>query len=45
VKKGFRDMQEKMRGQANPYEQQSTAPEPKSSVAGKGDYIDFEEVK
>lgn len=45
VKKGFRDMQEKMREQTNPDAQQSASGEPKPSVVRKGDYIDFEEIK
>jgi hypothetical protein len=46
IKKGFREMQEKMNvnqqqnEQAQPHAQQQTNPRPKSS-----DYIDFEEVK
>ena len=47
VKKGFRDMQQKMNGQPpeappNPSSHRSSAP---STKAPAGDYIDFEEVK
>lgn len=46
IKKGFREMQEKMNEQ---YQQQAQSQAPadinKSSKAPAGDYIDFEEVK
>jgi len=45
VKKGFRDMEEKMREQPGAYGQQTRSGESKTTVTGKGDYIDFEEVK
>jgi len=50
VKRGFRDMQERMQEQARQYQQypgqQQPASGPSSSgTPGKGDYIDFEEIK
>lgn len=51
IKKGFREMQEKMneqyRQQQQPqdYANSSTASKPDPSKVSKGDYIDFEEIK
>ena len=38
-------MEEKMREQPGAYGQQTRSGESKTTVTGKGDYIDFEEVK
>ncbi len=46
VKRGFRDMHERMNGHANANGSQKNSRSPKSSGTKKaGDYIDFEEVK
>ncbi len=46
VKRGFRDMHERMNGHANANGSQKNSGSPKSSGTKKaGDYIDFEEVK
>lgn len=42
IKKGFREMQERMNEQ---YRQQEASPAQKPSKAPAGDYIDFEEIK
>ena len=42
LKKGFREMQEKMQQQANQQQEQAQRPHEKSKV---GEYIDFEEIK
>jgi hypothetical protein len=43
VRRGFRDMQERMNGQTEPQTSSSPHAEPKRKPVG--DYIDFEEVK
>jgi hypothetical protein len=43
VKRGFREMQERMQGQANQTSAQDNPATPKQNTGG--DYIDFEEVK
>jgi hypothetical protein len=52
IKKGFREMQEKMNDQYRQQQQQQqgyagseTAPKAGTSKTSKGDYIDFEEIK
>jgi hypothetical protein len=51
IKKGFREMQEKMNEQYRQQQQQqgnpqdATTPRPGTSTVSKGDYIDFEEIK
>jgi hypothetical protein len=45
VRKGFREMQEKMHQHAHPGQQERNTAEPKSAQKPVGDYIDFEEVK
>jgi hypothetical protein len=45
VRKGFREMQEKMHQNAHPGQQERNTAEPKSAQKPVGDYIDFEEVK
>jgi hypothetical protein len=46
VKKGFREMNERMRQQAEGFEPQKTpVQKPKSEENKPGDYIEFEEVK
>lgn len=46
VKKGFRDMKEKMNEHANKQEtSQKTNPEDSASKEKVGEYIDFEEIK
>jgi hypothetical protein len=51
IKKGFREMQEKMneqyrqQQQQQGYSQDPAAPRPGTSNVSKGDYIDFEEIK
>jgi hypothetical protein len=44
VKKGFREMQERMHQQAGPFGDTPAAKQPKPDNVG-GEYIDFEEVK
>ncbi|MGN6399156.1 MAG: hypothetical protein ACTHMD_01805 [Flavisolibacter sp.] len=46
VKKGFREMNERMQQQAEGFQQQHAQPsKPKVEQNRPGDYIDFEEVK
>lgn len=45
VRKGFKDMQEKMRQQPDPYANQQPSSATKNSSGKVGDYIDFEEIK
>jgi hypothetical protein len=46
VKKGFREMNERMRQQAEGFDRQNAqAAKPKTGGSKAGDYIDFEEVK
>jgi hypothetical protein len=46
LKKGFREMQQKMNEQMKQQQQQaSTATQPQAPKEPVGDYIDFEEVK
>ncbi len=45
VRKGFREMQEKMHQHAHPRQQERNTGESESSKKPVGDYIDFEEVK
>ncbi len=46
VKRGFRDIRERMNGHANANGSQKNSGSPKNSATKKaGDYIDFEEVK
>jgi hypothetical protein len=46
VKKGFREMNERMRQQSGGVQQQNTSiPKSKAEKTTPGDYIEFEEVK
>ena len=45
VKKGFRDMQEKMYQQSNPQASSEPSQNKKTGNTQVGDYIDFEEIK
>ena len=46
VKKGFREMQDRMQDQMHrQQQQQSSSPKPESSKGHAGDYIEFEELK
>ena len=46
LKKGFREMQQKMNQHAEQYNQQTAPPQVKETEKSKaGDYIDFEEIK
>ena len=46
LKKGFREMQQKMNQHTEQYNQQNTPPQVKETEKSKaGDYIDFEEIK
>ena len=46
LKKGFREMQQKMNQHKEQYNQQTTPPQVKETEKSKaGDYIDFEEIK
>ena len=46
VKKGFREMNERVQQQAEAFHQQkSPQPKPKTEESKPGEYIDFEEVK
>ena len=48
VRKGFREMQERMNGHAEQYGQQekySNANQNSTKSGGTGEYIDFEEIK
>ena len=45
IKKGFREMQEKMNEQYRQQQQQEPQQPARSSKAPAGDYLDFEEVK
>jgi membrane-anchored glycerophosphoryl diester phosphodiesterase (GDPDase) len=46
IKKGFRDMNERMQQHTEQYQKNtSDAPKTQATKPGGGDYIDFEEVK
>jgi hypothetical protein len=48
VRKGFREMQERMNGQSEQYSRQETATkqnQTNNNKGGVGEYIDFEEIK
>ena len=45
VKKGFREMQERMQQHTQPSNQQSHSSKQKEPKGKEGEYIDFEEVK
>jgi hypothetical protein len=45
LKKGFREMQQKMNEQMKQQQQASTATQPQAPKEPVGEYIDFEEVK
>lgn len=46
LKKGFREMQQKMNQHSEQHNQQNTAPQVKETEKSRaGDYIDFEEIK
>ena len=46
LKKGFREMQQKMNQHSEQHQQQNSAPQVKETEKSKaGDYIDFEEIK
>jgi hypothetical protein len=47
IRKGFREMQERMNRHTEPYQQENySTPHPSNSTRGSaGEYIDFEEIK
>lgn len=46
IKKGFREMQEKMNAQqGNDFNQPQREPDKKTTSTKEGDYIEFEEIK
>ena len=46
VKKGFREMNERMNDHMNQQQEQTTKPEqPKKTMEKPGDYIEYEEIK
>ncbi len=45
IKKGFREMNERMSQQPGPFQQSDKAQKPGAEQKKPGDYIDFEEVR